>query len=346
MLQRGMLLKPILAAIIQSPKDSSFVSILRQNSNKEADKLRELIKITLELALIVGFGDVLGPLKSLGFWFYGKKMIDVVMKYDEILERFMIEHEERGKKEGFEREDRDLMDILLKVYEDDNAELKITTTHIKAFFLDLFIGGTSTTSEVMQWTIVELINHPYVLNKLRNEINSIVGSKRLIEDSDVPNLPYLQVIIKETLRLYPGVPLVSRKCRQNCKIQDFDVPKETKVMVNVHAIMRDPEIWENPNEFWLERFLDYSKEQSEAIKEHMDFGFVPFGGGKRRFPGSSLALLLLHATIRAMVQCFDWKLVGDEVNKVNMQTGQSTGLPMAHPLVLVLVVRLIPIVKM
>ncbi|KAL5549775.1 hypothetical protein UlMin_005006 [Ulmus minor] len=309
----------------------------------EAEKLRELIKNTLDVGLKVAFGDVLGPLKRLAFWFYGKKMIDVIMKYDEILERFMKEHEERRKIDGFERKDWDLMDILLEVYEDDNAAIKITRTHIKAFFLDLFVGGTTTSAEAMQWTIAELINHPYVLNKLRNEINSVVGSKRLIEESDVPNLPYLKAVVKEILRLYPGVPLVSRICRQNCKIQGFDVPEETKVLVNVYAIMRDPEIWENPNEFWPERFLE---EQSEAITEQMDFGFVPFGGGRRRCPGSSLALLMLHATIGAMVQCFDWKLVGDEGSEVNMQIGETIGLTMAHPLVLVPVIRFNPFAKM
>ena len=67
---------------------------------------------------------------------------------------------------------------------------------------DLFIAGTGTSAESMQWAIAELINHPSVFKKVREEIESIVGKTRLVEESDIPNLPYLQAVVKETLRLY------------------------------------------------------------------------------------------------------------------------------------------------
>ncbi|GMN64117.1 hypothetical protein TIFTF001_037746 [Ficus carica] len=105
-------------------------------ADDEARKIGELIKKTQDLAVKVSFGDVLGPLKGLGFLIFGRKIIDVTMKYDEILEKMLMEHQERGKREGgLEREDRDLMDIILKLYEDDNAEIKIGRTQMKAFFL-------------------------------------------------------------------------------------------------------------------------------------------------------------------------------------------------------------------
>lgn len=100
-----------------------------------AERVRELVKESFELAAKVCFGDVLGPLRRLGFWLYGKQAIDVTMRYDDLLEGMMREHEERGEREGWEREDKDLMDILLRVYKDDKAEVKITRTHVKAFLL-------------------------------------------------------------------------------------------------------------------------------------------------------------------------------------------------------------------
>ncbi|PON52824.1 Cytochrome P [Parasponia andersonii] len=101
----------------------------------EAEKIRELVKESFELAAKVCFGDVLGPLRRLGFWLYGKQAMDVTMRYDRLLEGMMKKHEERGRREGWEREDKDLMDILLRVYLDDKAEVKITRTHVKAFLL-------------------------------------------------------------------------------------------------------------------------------------------------------------------------------------------------------------------
>lgn len=68
---------------------------------------------------------------------------------------------------------------------------------------DLFIGGTGTASEAILWTIAELINHPNAFNKLREEIKSIFGNNRLVEESDISNLPCLQAVVKEGLRLNP-----------------------------------------------------------------------------------------------------------------------------------------------
>ena len=127
-----------------------------------------------------------------------------------------------------------------------------------SFCQDLFAGGTGTAAEAMQWTIAELMNNPEVFNKVREEIKSVVGT-RLVEESDIPSLPYLRAVVKETLRLYPPGPIAPRECRQSCKIKGFDVPQKTMVIVNLYAIMRDPDLWDNPNEFRPERFLVSSK---------------------------------------------------------------------------------------
>nr|POE60324.1 cytochrome p450 [Quercus suber] len=126
---------------------------------------------------------------------------------------------------------------------------------------DLFVRSTGTSSEVILWTITELINHPSVFNKVREEINLVVGSTRLVDDSDVENLPYLPAVVKETLRLYPPLPVTTRKCRQSCEIRGFEIPQETMVLINLYAIMRDPNLWNNPNEFQPERFLVSSEKK-------------------------------------------------------------------------------------
>ncbi|KAM3686240.1 hypothetical protein ACJW31_11G183000 [Castanea mollissima] len=227
------------------------------------------------------------------------------LKIDEILEGMLKEHEDQiGKKDA-----QDFIDILLKVYRDGKAEVKMTRNNIKAFLSDLFVGSTGTTSEVILWTITELINHPFVFNKVREEINSVVGSTRLVDESDVENLPYLQAVVKETLRLYPPLPVTTRKCRQNCEIGGFEIPQETVVLINLYVIMRDPELWNNPNEFQPERFLVSSEKQE----------------------------------IATMVQCFNWEVVGDggeNQAKVNTEVSKGAFIHKAHPL------KCLPIVKL
>lgn len=206
------------------------------------------------------------------------------------------------------------------------------------------MGGTGTSTEVSQWAMAELLNHPKIFNKLRNEINSVVGTTRLVGEDDLPNLPYLQAVVKEALRLYPAVPIAMRACRQDCTINGFDIPKNTMVAVNLFDIMRDPKIWQNPNEFDPERFTGDVRYE---IKGQQSFDFVPFGGGRRACPGSTLAFSFISNVIAAMVQCFDWKVIGRDNNGdgrsiVDMEIGAAFTLPMANPLLCVPIVRFNP----
>ncbi|MED6210073.1 hypothetical protein PIB30_060624, partial [Stylosanthes scabra] len=75
---------------------------------------------------------------------------------------------------------------------------------------DIFMAGTDTSATTIEWALAELINNPNVMKKAREEIDSITANKRLIQESDLANLPYLQAIVKETLRLHPVVPLIGR----------------------------------------------------------------------------------------------------------------------------------------
>ncbi|XP_027362962.1 cytochrome P450 705A22-like [Abrus precatorius] len=284
---------------------------------EDGEKKRKLVKESFELAAKLCFGDVLGPLKELSFWVYGKKALEVSRRYDELLEEVLKEHEHKrlsvanGNGHCSDEREKDLMDILLDVYHDAHAEFKITRTHIKAFFMDLFIAGTDTSAEAMQWTMGELLNLP---EAFRKEIVLVTGNVRVVEESDVPNMPYLQAVVKETLRLYPPGPVTTRECRQHCQINGFDVPPKTAVAINLYAIMRDPDSWEDPNEFRPERFL---KKQFEDLRDNyddsktMDFNFVPFGAGRRGCPGTIMAFNLMNTTIAALVQCFDWKIGED-----------------------------------
>ncbi|KDO57269.1 hypothetical protein CISIN_1g045055mg, partial [Citrus sinensis] len=256
-------------------------------SHNEAKEIEGLVRTCLELAGKVSVGDVLGPFKIFDFSGSGKKLVSALHKFDRIVERILKEHEEEAIK-GFEADQRkDLMDILLEIYRDSNAELKLTKKDIKSFLLDVFMAGTDTSSAAMQWAMGELLNRPEAFNKLREEINAVVGPNRLVKESDVQNLPYLRAVIRETLRLHPSAPLIIRECAEDCMVNGSLVKAKTRVLVNVYAIMRDPELWANPDEFMPERFLERS---GEKIGEHQmefkgqNFRYLPFGSGRRGCP--------------------------------------------------------------
>ncbi|KAJ3694859.1 hypothetical protein LUZ60_000236 [Juncus effusus] len=210
--------------------------------------------------------------------------------------------------------------------------MKLTMENIKAFIMDMFVAGTDTTSLTMEWTLSELINHPHVLQKAAQEIDTIVGKERLVNETDISQLPYLQAIIKETLRLHPTGPIIARLCTENCTVNNYTVTAGTTLFVNVWALGRDPECWENSSEFCPERFMG-----QEMDVRGQQYQFLPFGTGRRICPGITLAMLVVQTTIGVMIQCFDWKM--KDGGLADMAEGAGMTLSRAKPLLCVPVPR-------
>lgn len=199
------------------------------------------------------------------------------------------------------------------------------------------MASVDTTSATMQSTMLELLNRPKTMKKLTDEINSTV-TNHLVNESDISNLPYLQAVVKETLRLHPPGPLLRRSPMVDKKINGYDIKSGTKMFVNCYAIMRDPKAWDQPDEFIPERFLNDNR---SIDFKGQDFRYLPFGSGRRACLGVSHSLYVMHATLAALIQCFDWKINGgDEKAGVNVATGYAGA--MASSLVCCPVVRFNP----
>lgn len=84
-----------------------------------------------------------------------------------------------------------------------------------------------------EWALKELINHPTAMEKARKEMDSVIGKERIVRESDISSLPYLQAVVKETLRLHPPGTLMVRESSENCNIAGYDIPAKTKVFINV-----------------------------------------------------------------------------------------------------------------
>ncbi|KAE8038975.1 hypothetical protein FH972_011432 [Carpinus fangiana] len=314
--------------------------------------VREVTKIFGEFNV----SDYIWFCKHLDLQGFGKRIEGIHSRFDALVEKVITEREDlRKMKEDGERgrdEVKDFIDILLDFSKDENSEIKLTRAHIKALIVDFFAAGTDTTAIATEWALAELINHPMVLEKARKEINNIVRNCRLVKESDVPNLPYIQAIIKETLRLHPPLPMVTRKCIEDCKIGNYVIPANTLLFVNVWAIGRDPNYWKNPLDFEPERFL---KSNEKGNMGHIDirgqhFQLLPFGSGRRICPGINLAMQELPTLLAAMIQCFDFKLVGPhgeimdgENAVVDMDERPGLTAPRAHDLVCVPIARLSPL---
>jgi cytochrome P450 len=206
---------------------------------------------------------------------------------------------------------------------------------------EMLAGGAETSSLTIEWAMAELIRNPMIMKRAQMELETVVGMNRIIEESDLHKLTYLQAVIKETLRLHPPGPLLvpHSSTIKVCGIaKDYDIPPHTRVMVNVWAMGRDPSIWERPFEFYPERFLQQGQEHHHIATEIIDmdennFKLFPFGSGRRACPGRPLGILVGQIVLARLLHSFHWVLPNhQEPNTLDMSEEFGLTLPRVQPL--------------
>ncbi|CAA2974101.1 cytochrome P450 71A8-like [Olea europaea subsp. europaea] len=226
-------------------------------------------------------------------------------EFDEFLEEIIqgsldagqdLSGKENGSSENF-------LDILTAIYKENSIGISIDKDSIKGILVDVFVGGTDTTSTVLEWAMTELIRHPKIMNRLQNEVRGILNGKQNITDADLEKMYFLKAIIKETLRYHSSIPFLTRIASQDVQIMGYDIAAGTMIITNNWAMGRDPESWEEPEKFQPERFLNYPIDF-----RGLDFQLLPFGAGRRRCPGISFAMATIEFALANLVQKFDWKL--------------------------------------
>uniref|UniRef100_A0ACD5VDD1 Uncharacterized protein n=1 Tax=Avena sativa TaxID=4498 RepID=A0ACD5VDD1_AVESA len=184
------------------------------------------------------------------------------------------------------------------------AERKGEINHDNVLYIveNINVAAIETTLWSIEWGIAELVNHPDIQLKLRAELAAVLGPNVAVTEPDLERLPYLQSVVKETLRLRMAIPLlVPHMNLKDAKLAGYDIPAESKILVNAWFLANDPKRWVRSDEFRPERFL----EEERAVQAHgNDFRFVPFGVGRRNCPGIILALPIIGITLGNMVQNF------------------------------------------
>ena len=189
----------------------------------------------------------------------------------------------------------------------------------------------------VEWAISELLRKPEIFEEGTEELDRVIGKERWVTEKDIPNLPYIEAIVKETMQMHPVAPmLVPRFSREDINIAGYDIPKNTIVLVNVWTIGRDPVIWEQPLEFIPERFIG----KNIDVKGH-DFELLPFGSVRRMCPGYSLGLKVIQSSLANLLHGFRWKLPrGMKPEDLNMEEFFGLSTPKKFPLVMVTEPRL------
>ncbi|OQR98394.1 hypothetical protein THRCLA_06726 [Thraustotheca clavata] len=174
--------------------------------------------------------------------------------------------------------------------------------------IDTLIGGVDTTSTAFQWLIyciATAVNSSEIQMKIRDEVNLAMGTKSVIDQEVLGQLPYIRACVKETLRLYPVANPNARIAAEDMTILGYDIPKGTEIMMAMYTLSRDPSVFDDPDSFIPERWLE-REEKSKRLKEA--YSTLPFGFGARSCVGRRLAetemyLLLAHLVRNNEIGC-------------------------------------------
>ncbi|CAL9179755.1 unnamed protein product [Musa hybrid cultivar] len=307
---------------------------LKEGSAEERQRFREIVQETSAVSGAANVADFFPALRRLGWRGPERKLARLQRSRDALIGELIERHRVRRRRSGSNGEaaaaigngDKGratVIDVMLSLQESDPGTY--TDVTIKGLIAELLAAGTDTSAVTMEWAMCLLLIHPEVLHAARAELDAKIGQGRMVEEEDIPNLPYLNCIITETLRLYPAVPLlVPHESSQDCTVGGYDVPRGTMLLTNAWAIHRDPNTWDEPEEFKPERF------QCEGGKEEAGLRMLPFGSGRRKCPGEDLAMRLIGLALATLIHCFEWeKLPGEEVD---MTERPGLSMPKVKPL--------------
>ncbi|XP_075153108.1 putative cytochrome P450 4ac1 [Haematobia irritans] len=217
-----------------------------------------------------------------------KKRIEYQLKKEQ-QDEYANNTDEFGKKKRYA-----MLDTLLYEESLGNIDHEGICDEVNTFMFE----GYDTTSAGLIFTIMNLALHPEVQKKCRQEIANI-GDFSSLTVFDFNKLEYVECVLKESLRLYPSVPFIARKCTTETHINGLILPADTQVNVHIYDIMRDPKHFPNPEAFNPERFL-----AENSIGRH-PFAFVPFSAGSRNCIGQKFAMLEMKAVMVALLQNFE-----------------------------------------
>jgi cytochrome P450 len=171
--------------------------------------------------------------------------------------------------------------------------------------MTIFLAGYETTATSLAWVGIALRDHPDVLEKMRAEIDEVLGD-RVPSFEDIPRLVYTRQVFMETMRLYTVVPFLPRALNAADQLGPYSLPAEAMVLVFYHGVHHNPRIWDAPEVFDPERFSP-----KRIVGQH-PFAYVPFSAGPRKCAGEEFVLLEGTLIIAMILRKYDINILPNQ----------------------------------
>ncbi|KAI4464328.1 cytochrome p450 family 4 [Holotrichia oblita] len=206
-----------------------------------------------------------------------------------------------------------LLDMLLEASEDGKV---LSDADIREEVDTFVFEGHDTTTSSISWTLLLLGNNPEIQEKLYQEIKEVLQDKSIPSFNNLPELKYLECVIKESLRMFPSVPFIIRTIEQEIQIDQYKIPAGTDILLHIYALHNSPEYYPNPDVFDPDRFLP-----ENCVGRH-PYSYIPFSAGPRNCIGQKFAMyeektilasIIKRYKVTAMEKIKDIKVIPDIV---------------------------------
>lgn len=222
-----------------------------------------------------------------------KRFMDQIDDMDQIIYKIINRRKKRSS------EDSNLISMLIEAQDTDTGE-KMSDKQLRDELVTIYVAGHETSAYALSWTFYELMQHPEVVQKIKDEVDQVIENGRIGSDG-LRKLTYTAAVINESMRLHPPAYFVSREASEDDVINGVAIQKHDAIVHSIIAMHKHPDLWEDPLLFKPERFLT----PNEATRKY----YHPFGAGPRMCIGNHFALMEITLILAKMIHAIDFKLV-------------------------------------
>ena len=209
-----------------------------------------------------------------------------------ILDEVVLGIIEERRRDGVDR--GDLLSMFMAVQDEETGE-QMDDAQLRDEVMTMFLAGHETTAMALTWTLILLSRHPTERRRLQAEIDEVLeGRSPGVED--LHRMPFLDRVLKESMRIFPPVPIIARMNTEDDLIDGWHVPTGSYLLISPYVVHRLPDVWENPEGFDPDRFLP---ERFEAVPK---MGYIPFIAGQRKCIGDRFAMMEAALVLATMMQ--------------------------------------------
>ena len=275
-------------------------------SNQPLDIAREMAALTLTVTTRSLFGVDLGDeVREVGEIInsaakYLEKpsdphMVQSKQEFGEVVDRIIQQRRKNFKDGG------DLLSSMI-LARDENTGVVMDDEQLRNQVMTLLLAGYETTASTLTWTWYLLSQNPWAVERLRTEVRETLNG-RAPQYSDLERLPYIGMVLDESLRLFPTAWTLGRRAIGEDEIGGYHVPANTVIAICIYTLHRHPGFWDDPDAFDPERF------SPENIKKHNKYAYIPFGAGPRQCIGNNFGLMEAALVMACILQRFELHLM-------------------------------------